>query len=239
MKTAINQISLNPTTVARILGIMALVLVLANIAGQFSAFVLGYNSLKGLIPLFDLDGEGNIPSFFSEILLLFAALLLAFIAVLNYKQNAPHTSKWAILSFGFLFMAFDEAFQLHETLTPLTETLLNSDYLGGIFYFALVIPAIAFIIIIGLFFLQFLLHLPAITRYRFLLAATIYLGGAIGFELLEGSYSEFLSTQDLTFNIMVTIEEALEMTGVIVFIWALLNYCADNYTQVQLQFNAK
>lgn len=31
---------------------------------------------------------------------------------------------------------------------------------------------------------------------------------------------------------MTTIEESLEMTGLIVFIWALLNYCRDHYGEV-------
>jgi hypothetical protein len=35
---------------------------------------------------------------------------------------------------------------------------------------------------------------------------------------------------------IVTVEESLEMTGLIVFIWALLKYCADNYKQVRFRF---
>jgi hypothetical protein len=36
---------------------------------------------------------------------------------------------------------------------------------------------------------------------------------------------------------LTTIEESLEMTGVISFIWGLLVYLADNHKEVQFRFN--
>jgi hypothetical protein len=188
MRIAINQISLNPSAIARILGAVAFLLVLASIGGQFSRFALGHGTLKGLVPLFHVDDERNIPTYFSVLLMLFAALLLAVIAVLNGKQRIPYVSKWAILSFGFLFMAFDEAFQVHETLISPVRTLLDDSNLG-VFYFAWVIPGIALVLVLGLFFLGFLLHLPATARLKFLMAATLYIGGAIGCELIGGRYA--------------------------------------------------
>ena len=231
----INKISLNSSAIARILGAVACLLVLASIGGVFSSSVLGHDYLKGLVPLFDVNTEYNIPTFFSVLLSLFSALLLTVIALLNMKQRTPHVSKWAILSFGFIFMAYDEAFKVHEKLIRPMRSLLGDSNLG-VFYYAWVIPGIALVLVLGLFFLRFLLHLPAKTRFRFLMAATLYLGGAIGFEMIAGHYAELLGTDNLTLAMITTIEESLEMAGLIVFIWALLKYCAANHKELRFRF---
>lgn len=189
----------------------------------------------GFVPLFDVDHEKNIPTFFSVVLLLIAALLLAVITRLKQNQSAPHASKWAILTAGFMLMAFDEAFQAHENLVAPVKALLGNGNLG-IFYFAWVIPGIAVVVTLGIFFLRFLLYLPASTRIRFIVAGLLYVGGAIGFELIGGRYAELHSELTLTYNMIATVEESLEMTGVIVFIWALLMYIADDYKEVTFQF---
>jgi hypothetical protein len=58
-----DEISLSPSAIARMLGAVAIILVLASIGGQYSKFVLGHDYLKGLVPLFQLDNEQNIPAF--------------------------------------------------------------------------------------------------------------------------------------------------------------------------------
>jgi hypothetical protein len=237
LRKAIDHITLNPSAIARVLGTVALLLVFANIGGQLAKFWLGHDYVKGLVPLFYVDTEQNIPTFFSVLLLLFAALLLAAIAVLNRKQRTPHVSKWAILSFGFLYMAYDEALHVHERLISPVRTLVGDGNLG-VFYFAWVIPGIALVFILALLFLRFLLHLPATARLRFLMAATLYIGGAIGVELVGGRYAELHGMQNWTYSMIVTVEESLEMAGLIVFIWALLKYCADNYKEVRFRFDA-
>jgi hypothetical protein len=238
MRIAINQISLNPLTVARILGALALLLVLASVAGQFSKFALGHGNLKGLVTLFNVDAEHNIPTHFSMLLLLFAALLLAIITVLNRQRNMPHVSKWAILACGFLFMSFDEAATVHESLVAPIRPLLGDDGELGFFYWSWVIPGIVLVLLLGVFFRRFLLDLPYKVRLRFLIAAVIYIGGAIGFELIGGRYIELHGDQNLMVSMIATIEESLEMAGLIYFIWALLQYCADNYQDVWFRFES-
>ncbi|RPJ25636.1 MAG: glycosyltransferase [Chloroflexi bacterium] len=222
---------------AGVLGAVAYLLVLLSIAGQFAKFVLGHAFLTGLAPLFYVDVEHNIPTYFSVWLILCAAFLLTVIASLNRGQRKPHVSQWAILSFGFLLMAIDEAFQFHERLNIPVGTLLGDASLG-IFYFPWVIPGIALVSVLGLYFLRFLLHLPAATGLSFLMAATFYIGGAIGVELIGSRHAELHGYENWMYSMIATLEESLEMAGLIVFIWALLNYCADNYKEVRFRFGA-
>jgi len=219
---------------AGLLGAAALLLVLLSVGGQFSKHMLGNVSPTGLVPLFYVDTEQNVPTLFTVLLILVAASLLAIIAKLNGKRQSPHASKWAILSFGFLLMALDEAFQVHERLNLPVGALLGDGELG-IFYFPWVIPGIALVLVLGLLFLRFLFHLPAATRFRFMLAATLYLGGAIGVELIGSSHAELHGYENWTYSMIATIEESLEKAGLIVFIHALLSYLAGNFKNLRFQ----
>ncbi len=235
MKIVDSQISFSSATIIRILNALTFLLILASTAGQFLKFSFGEDYLKRLVLLVHLDHEHNIPTYFSVLLMLFAALILALIFEFNRKQKAPHVWKWAILSFGFIFMAFDEAFQVHEKFIWPFRALLGENNLG-IFYFAWVIPGSIVVVAIGLFFSKFLLHLPTIVRFRFFIAATLYIGGAIGVELIGGRYAELYGEENWIYSMITTIEESLELIGLIFFIWSLLKYCEDYYPNVQIHF---
>lgn len=232
----INQISLKPLLIARALGAVAFVLVLASIGGQLTAYLTGHDTVYGLVRLFYVDAEQNIPTFFSTFLLLFAALLLSVITLLERNRTPSHVAYWAILSFGFLLMAVDDFVCLQEKLIGPMRKLLGDGNLG-VFYFAWVIPGIALVFILALFLFRFWLRLPAKTRLTFFVAATIYIGGCIGFELIGGRYAELHGAQNLTSIIITTVEESLEMAGNIIFIWGLLVYIADNHKEVRFRFD--
>lgn len=231
-----NQITLNPTAIARALGAIAFLLVLASVAGQLSAHLTGHDYVFGLVPLFNIDGERNFPTGFSTLLLLLAAALLAVIMVLERGRGRGGSGYWAVLSAGFLFMAADEAWSFHEKLIRPVRSLLGDQDLGML-YHAWVVPGMALVAVLGLVFLRFWLRLPAKTRFAFLFAAVLYLGGAIGVELVGGRYSETLEAHDLTYAMIVTLEESLEMAGVIVFIHALLGYIALGYHEVRFRLD--
>lgn len=229
-------ISLNPSSIARTLAAIAIFLVLASTAGQLMVYLTGHERVFGLVRLFNVGTELNFPAFFSMFLLVFAAFLLAVITTLEKKRSASQLVHWRVLAFGFLLMAVDETVSLHEMLVAPTRNMLGDGNLGA-FYFAWVIPGIAIVLVLALYFLKFLLQLPAKTRFTFLAAATIYLGGAIGFELIGGRYAELHGSNNLTYNMISTVEESLEMAGVIIFIRALLLYIAGNHKEVRFQFD--
>ena len=65
-----------------------------------------------------------------------------------------------------------------------------------------------------------------------MIAGAAYIGGCIGFESIGGYYAELHGKQTFIYNSLVTVEESLEMAGVIIFIWGLMEYIADNYSKV-------
>lgn len=54
-------------------------------------------------------------------------------------------------------------------------------------------------------------------------------------ELVGGHYAELHGSDNLTYHLIATLEESLEMAGVITFIWALLVYIADHYGDLRLR----
>ena len=230
------SIRLQPSRIVRILSAIAVLLVVISVAGQLVRYVGGHDYAYGLLSpaeqLFHVDREHNIPTLFSVLLLLSSASLLGLIALLKRRQQDPDHSKWTTLTCGFIFMAIDEAWSFHEMLVDPVRGLLGHDSLG-MFYYAWVIPGMAGVGILALLFLGFLLRLPSSTRWSFLAAGTIYLGGAIGIEMIGGRYGEAYGFENLTAQLMTHLEESMEMAGMIVFIYALLRYLAEQCPKVE------
>jgi hypothetical protein len=226
------SISLNPALITRLIGAMALFLILASTAVHLAAHFSGDYRNIGLMRKFNVDEEWNIPSFFSVLMLLFAALLLAVVTALERKRSSAHVLHWTVLTLGFLFMAADELVSLHEKLNLPMHRLLAKDELG-IFYFAWVIPGIAVVVGVGLFFLRFLLKLPGRTKRSFIIAGLLYVGGVIGIELIAGRHAEIHGFHNFAYSIWTLIEESLEMAGLVVFIDALLVHLAVQHREVR------
>src|ERR1044071_1537856 len=70
-----------------------------------------------LNPLFDLDGEANIPAWFSSAQLLAIALTLWVTNRFRSDHTMPSRLFLNLLAAGFLVLSLDETAQIHETIT--------------------------------------------------------------------------------------------------------------------------
>jgi hypothetical protein len=212
-------IAVSPARVTRLLALVVGLLVVAGIASVVGEYVVG-RALFGLVRAFDLDGEGTVPSWYSSCALLAAAGLLAVIARAARERSDRDWCYWAGLAVIFVALSVDEAASIHELAIRPMRRALN---LSGLLAFGWVIPGAAFVAIVGAIFLRFLLRLPLSTRRLFVIAGGLYVGGALGFEMLGGllltKYGMGLATA-----LEAVAEEALEMTGIVVFLHALLQH---------------
>ncbi len=186
------------------------------------------------IILFNVDFERNIPAFYSWTALLVCSILLGIIAYTKKVSCERYVNYWRALSAIFLYLSLDESIGIHEKFI---KPLQDKFHTTGFLYFAWVIPSAIFVFICLLAFLQFLTALPAKTRRLFLIAGTIYVSGALGMEMVGGYYTYFYAYKDITYTIITTIEESLEMLGIIIFIYALLNYIGSYLKGVSLRIN--
>ncbi len=217
-------ITLDPRLIVRVLAAATMALIVVSFAGQLAVWVWGVPDHE-LIRLFDVSRERNVPTFFTVLLMLSAAILVASHAAMEAARRAPDAGRWALLAVIFVAMAYDESSQAHEYLIEPMRHLLGYGALGA-FYYAWVIPGMVMVMIVGLAFLGFLRRLPAGTRYAFVLAAALYVGGAIGVELAGGAWDEAHGHGNLVYHMLSTLEEGLEMAGLTVFLRAMLLHVA-------------
>ena len=185
--------------------------------------------------IFNVNGERNIPAWFSTSMLLFCSALLALIACVKKARSDRHILLWQLLALAFLFLSVDEAASLHERLNKLGSILPDNPVL----YFGWVVPALVFVVIYGVLNLRLLADLPVRIRILFLVAGGIYVGGAIGVEMIGGYYLSFHERKDLTYSIITVFEEIIEMTGIVVFIYALMTYINQDMNPIGIYFSGK
>lgn len=94
MRDTQHPITINAANVTRILAGIAVFLVLASTAGQLARFLGGDDSVYGLVRMFFLDNENNIPTFFSSGILLLSACLLAAISVFKKRGRDSFAAHW-------------------------------------------------------------------------------------------------------------------------------------------------
>lgn len=225
-------INISPRKIAFALLCVIAILLFVNLAIIYLRFVKGFAHLRGFIHGFYFDAEANLPSLYSALAIFFCSVLLWLIGTLGIEKTARRSFYWKILSAIFIFLAIDEFGSLHEYMIQpvrrmMHQSPLDSDYL----YFAWFIPYIIFVLLLVIVLLRFLFSLPARTRWLFILGGAVFLSGAVGMEMVGGKYwaergwaIDGSDEVNLTYALITTFEELLEMLGIVIFIYALSGY---------------
>ncbi|MCP4471152.1 MAG: hypothetical protein GY815_10780 [Gammaproteobacteria bacterium] len=209
--------SFNPARTAAFLSVIMSILLLAHVL----ALQANYNDALGIkralgfeywqIALFDLDEEESLGTWFSSAMLLFAALLFNAQAVRLRAAGDQMHRWWFVLALGFALMSVDEVVGLHE----LINTLYDETLWAGL--------SAAIVALVGLGFLPFLWRYRVRTSVLFLLGGLLFSGGSVGVEQLSGT-----DINSLGYNMLTGLEEGMEMSGVILSIYAVLDLMREN-----------
>jgi len=227
------EIEVRARPVAR--SLLAVVVSLA--AGHLAALVwlgpLSSRRPSELMRLLDLNAEANLPTWFSSSLLLLCALLLGLVAAVRRRLADPLARHWLAAAVIFALLSLDEAAAIHElSVKPLRAALGAS----GALHFTWVVPGALFAFAFALANVRFLRSLPARTRRAFLLAGALYLAGTLGMEMVGGVYHASRQALSPAYRAVVVVEEVLEMLGLVLFAWAILDHLAREQGDVRLSF---
>jgi hypothetical protein len=181
----------------------------------------GYTPVSLLLLFFDLGTEKNIPTLVEVGLLLCAAYLLMLAALRARSAADGMAGGWWILAGGFVLLAVDEAWSFHERLVEPMDALVGTS-LPRFLAHSWVLAGIAGVAAMALVLLRFLLRLPRRLALQLLGAGAVFLGGCIGMEMVGISYYLQTGSLTLTYHLFSTMEESLEMSGVILLLRALL-----------------
>jgi drug/metabolite transporter superfamily protein YnfA len=223
-----------PRSVTLTLSLITALLLIAHLG----IVALGYlgnmapESYDKLRHFFHFNDEENLPTFFSSILLFFAAALFFIIGKLQSKASR-NNGKWLLLGAVMLFLCLDESLQIHERVNTVTRSFIKNDVSGFLFW-AWILPYTILFVLVSLYFLKFYLQLPKKTKVLFFIAAALYFFGAVVIESIEGHFGKIYPSYHPIFVFTITIQELLEMVGVIVLIHALLDYIAAQFKEISL-----
>ena len=216
-----------------LLSIIAL-LIFFNLVERAIVYWLNANYNMQLIShYFNFDQESNFPSLYSALSLGFCSYLLAIIFIIKKAQKARYAKHWKALSLIFLFLALDEACSLHELLIPVLRRAIDA---RGILYFTWVVPAFFLLIVFLIVFKNFIKNLPTKTRTLFILAGGVYVAGALGMELVGGYIADTIGYNTI-YGLASTIEELLEMLGIVIFVNGLLSYIQSQLSELHFSFS--
>ncbi|MCB4400797.1 hypothetical protein FZX13_12555 [Synechococcus sp. MU1625] len=179
--------------------------------------IYGFGAEKHWLDSLNMDRELNLPTLFSSSLLLISALLMQ---RLGHNSNPDAADDWRLLSKIFIFLALDEALQIHEILIipglrHQVHPALASTW---------VVPYAALALIMLWTFRSFLGSIPRATATGLLRSGAVYVGGAIGMEMI-GSFavrSSLIRLHSPWYGAITGLEEALELVGIILLIHALM-----------------
>ena len=114
---------------------------------------------------------------------------------------------WFVLGLAFVFLSMDEVVGMRELMSTLMEE--NPWTVVGF-------PVLA---VVGLSYLPFLWRYRGRTALLFVLAGLIYGGGVVGVEHFTDA-----EVNSLHYNMWTALEEGMEMFGVMVLIYAVLDF---------------
>lgn len=222
MKDTVEDILNN---IQKILIISVVGFILIHIAFLVILHVFDHDSVYGLSPLFDLSTERNFPTWFATIILFISSILLYLIYQVTSKSNPDKF--WIFLSMVFLYLSVDEMVGLHEKVSrPIRELGEFTNY----FYYSWIFAGLFFVLVVFILSIPFLKRLPSRAALHFIIAGAIFVMGAVGMELpganVAYSYAGTGVSHEMSvlYDFITTIEEMLELTGIIFFNYALMRY---------------
>jgi hypothetical protein len=223
------RITLNSRNIVILLSTITILLVVAHLVTIAMPYIFEgfeHGLVRLLFSLFFLDGEGNVPAIFSTWLFLLNAVIFLIVWKAACLSGDSHKI-WLFLSSVFIFLALDESISIHERLIdPLRQALGAT----GIFYYAWIIPYGVGVVLLAIIAIPVFWRMQKRIRFWFGLSAATYLVATIGLEMISGKYLVMMNEQkDIVWIFMVTVEESLEMVGLIILVYAQLLLLRDKY----------
>lgn len=183
------------------------------------------------LELLNMGREGSLATWLAGSLLTALAVVSLLCGHADDREGGRWRRHWYLLAAAFLYVSIDELLEIHERLSDGLQAVFDT---GGALYYAWVVPALVVVAVFGLVQLRFLLRLPRWTRTRMLLAAAVFVGAAVGLEMVESVVYTSAGADDLTltFEVLTMLEEAAELAAVVLALTTLLSHLVRQRTEL-------
>lgn len=217
----------------RVLVSIAVGLTFASFIAQLLRYPLDAPRVYGLVPLFDGDEEGNIPTFFSSFMWVACAALLCVRASAARGAAERYARHWMVLAAIFFLAGLDETAQFHELANRRIASAVGVDV------DTLPWVPVAAVLVLALLvaYRGFVRDLSRPVRRRAILGGMLLISGALGLEVVEAvSASADTETGDFVDGLVSTVQELLEMVGVILVIDAMVLELSSGWDSIRFRF---
>lgn len=213
------MLDINPRKVTRFLYLSIAFLAILHIANLVIYFWIGDPDNFDFIQLIDFDYEENLPTTFSSMLFFINSFLLWIIWQNEKLEKGKDKIQWIGLSVLFLYLGFDESAKIHENIGDFIENYVNAE---GYLYFPWSIAYLSAFAVLVILYFPFFLRLSRSTKIKFTIAAVVFVTGAAGFDIISAKEAYENGTATILYSVLYTIEELLEMIGLVLFTGALM-----------------
>lgn len=190
------------------------------------------HSLRFIARIFNMDEEASLPTWFSQIVLLAAAITAFVIGHVRRYQSLKDVAHWYVISILLLYMSIDEGSSIHEGASGILDGVF--DFESTWLTYSWVLAGLLAVLVVVIGFFKFWLRLPSRTRWFLFAAAVIFVLGAVGFEAV-GGYVLNNSPEGFTLRLMLLLEETFELSGASLVLYAGLDYLYTLTDLVQVQ----
>lgn len=204
-----------------LIAVLSVTSFVAEVVANF--VIVGNKYVMRIAEWLEVDREASLPTWYAVITLMACAVLLAVIARDAFRRGRPFARHWAALAVIFALLSLEEIIGIHSEVTQRLRDVVS---ITEGFGYAIALSAIALLGLatVAVLFGRFYLHLPARWRRWFTVGAVIYLIGVFASDAVGDYLITASGTPTLAYVVVQTVEEALEMIGVLIFIVMLLDY---------------
>jgi hypothetical protein len=218
--------------VRHLLVVVVVLLALGNALALVFRHLTGNAEVFGFVEFADLAQELSLGTWIASLLLLATGALAGISGVADDREGGRWRRNWYALGALLAFMSLDEVAVVHERVADLTRRALDT---SGAFHFAWTIPAAVIVVVFAVAQARFVRGLPAPTRRRLLLAGAVFVGGAMGLELVESAvYTSAGNVMTATFDVLSAVEEVLELTAVSLALLTLAEHLLASQAAVRI-----
>jgi hypothetical protein len=228
-------LELNTLLFARVLLALAILLVVIGTIANLLIYQVADSpdsNFAKVVRRFDLGHEPSLPAWFSSMVLLMNGAMLILIGWAERLREKKFARHWIALGIIFIGLSIDESVMFHEMLDKLIRIVLATD--GGL-QLPWVVLGFAFALVVFLAYAAFLISLPKRFAGLFIISGGLFVGGAVGMELVSGYAIALHGVSSAYHTFAQTVEESLEMAGSILFFYSLGEYWKHTYGCLRIE----
>ncbi len=201
-------------------------------------WVLG-KQFKFLTRMIDLNGEANLPAWYSSVQLFLVAILWSVFVYEKFRREEKHSRKLLLVPIVFFMLSLDEIAQIHEFIGSKGDLLFPSvRRLGAPFsktgiWMYLVLPPFLILVFLSAMNARRYLDMPRNISIVFATGLFIFIGSATGTEIL----SNFVIEGGRAASLQIALEELGEMLGITIMLWATYDLLISHHNFLRTKDN--